>query len=681
MSTIFFGIQRNIIKATVLVRLKHHGILMLIFLCTLYSSTGIIAQDQANQLPLEYSIKNADLLYLQSRTLVRKDSDSAIRLGQQLFDMSSAIDYEVGIAKAKETIARAHMHNKSVHKSIELAQDAFDYAKNIGADSIVLETINILGASHYRLKKIHKTYEYNSMGRRYAKEFGNRQKEFLFTSNAASIMADLNNFEKAIPLFEEAHEILKKYPSAFNYAQFYFEMASAYRNKGDVIAAQNYLDQSKELLSKTDLGTLKIDLLILEGNLLLDQNKIKAASAILPEMDRLLVQSNDMKSIVDLNLLKAKIEIKRQNLNAAEALINTSLPLVEQSNYMNAKESLLAFLYDIKSRQGAFEDANTVLEAYVKLKDSISFNDNQNKLKIILAENRFAQEQQILNLQLKESETQQNYILIIALFTVLTLLSILYLIKRNANSLRNLNQQLEHKTIGLNEANKTKDKLFSIIGHDLKGPITGLKQLFDMLLDKQISRQEFDSFLPKMKMKIEHILFSLNNLLSWGTTQLKGERIDPKAFELNDTLENTIKLLSDAMHTKKIELLNTVDKNINVWADDNHIEIVIRNLLSNAIKFTPEGGQIHIASEKQDEAWKVSIKDSGVGMPKDIQTQIFVENKRVSTYGTNNEAGTGLGLLISVEMIRKNKGEIWVESNMNQGTQINFTLPAARALA
>ncbi len=329
-------------------------------------SCSILAQGQRDINITEYSIKNADLLYEQSRALVRVDSDSAIQLGRKLMEISTAIDYKIGIAKAKETVARAYMHNKSISKSIELAKDAFEYAEEVGADSILLETINILGGCNYRLKRIDKTYEYNSMGRRYAQKFGNLEKAFLFTSNAATIMADLQDYEKAVSLFEEAQELLLKLTGYVNYVSFYYEMASAYRNKKDTVLAKFYLEKAREYLSSGNFSTFKIDFLILEGHLYLDQNDLGPAQNIASKVDSLLVGSNDIKSVVDLNHLKSKIELKLGNLSATEAMVLKSLPLTEKASYIQGKESLLALLYEIYAAKGDFKNANAVLQAYIQ---------------------------------------------------------------------------------------------------------------------------------------------------------------------------------------------------------------------------------------------------------------------------------------------------------------------------
>ena len=118
-----------------------------------------------------------------------------------------------------------------------------------------------------------------------------------------------------------------------------------------------------------------------------------------------------------------------------------------------------------------------------------------------------------------------------------------------------------------------------------------------------------------------------------------------------------------------------VSENTITWADHNQIDIVIRNLISNALKFTPMNGKVTVSAIDIEQCWQVSVRDNGVGMDKITQNKLFDKNANMSTYGTNNEKGTGLGLSLCKEMVEKNKGNIWVESNINEGSCFYFTLP------
>ena len=218
------------------------------------------------------------------------------------------------------------------------------------------------------------------------------------------------------------------------------------------------------------------------------------------------------------------------------------------------------------------------------------------------------------------------------------------------------------REIELSGMNKTKTKLFSIIGHDLRGPIGALQGLLKMFSAEDINQKEFLKLVPKLKADVDHIFFTLNNLLSWGQAQMNGVVTRPKSTALEILVDDNINLLTEVAAKKSIKVLNQLPENVIVWTDIDQIDIVIRNLISNALKFTPENGLITIEAEERGEKWEIMVRDTGIGMDEETQKKIFDTHTNTSTYGTNNEKGTGLGLSLCKEMIEKNKGSIWVES-------------------
>lgn len=653
---------------------KHFTVLILLILSCV---TLVYGQQEISIKKEEYTVRHADFLFDESRRLVMSYSDSALTTGKKLYAISEAIDYPLGIAKAKEAIARAHMFIKPDSLSLLRAHEAFDYAKSIGADSILLETINLLGAGYYRNKKIHRTFEYNRMGLRYAKEFGNWHKQFLFTANAASIMADLNEYEKAMNFFKETLEILEDHPDSVSYQVMFYNMAKI-NVKGDSIEkAIINLNNSKRYHNRYTNQSIQLEILLLEADILVILKQLKKASYILKQAEELAKDSQNYRTLADLKLVQTKLYLELKELEKAERLAKNGLRFSEISQYVRTKQVLLEKLYQIKTLQNDFKDANQVLRSSIALRDSIKFGDNQNKLKIALAENNFVKEQEILKLKLRKATTSQKYITIIAVLIILSLLAIIYLVKSKERALKQLNHQLEEKSISLDEANQSKSQLFSIIAHDFKGPITGIKSLVELFLSNDLSQEEFEAFAPKIKSRLNHIQFSLNNLLDWGSGQLEGGTIAPIQLKISEKFKNAIDLLHDKIKTKEIEIVTTISSNAHVIADSNHIEIVLRNLISNSLKFTPNHGKIICDAQEKEDFWLISIKDTGVGMRKSIQDQIFKDRKIVTTFGTNNEEGTGLGLSLCIDLIVKNNGRIWVESNPNAGTKINFTLPKA----
>ena len=285
----------------------------------------------------------------------------------------------------------------------------------------------------------------------------------------------------------------------------------------------------------------------------------------------------------------------------------------------------------------------------------------------------------------KQLATQRNYVnaalAILLIFVVIT-----FLVRRSEKIQKNLNTELKKKTgdleksdSELREINQTKDRLFSIIGHDLRGPIGAFQGLLKLFKDGEIGQNEFIEFIPKLGHDIDHISFTLNNLLTWGQTQMNGAVTKPSVISMESIVEENIHLLSETAENKSIKLVSQLASNTLAWSGGNQIDIVIRNLISNALKFTPENGMVTITSIDKDKHWQISIRDTGVGMNQETIEKIFIENANMTTYGTNNEKGTGLGLSLCKEMVEKNEGAIWVESILRKGSTFHFTVPKSKS--
>lgn len=229
----------------------------------------------------------------------------------------------------------------------------------------------------------------------------------------------------------------------------------------------------------------------------------------------------------------------------------------------------------------------------------------------------------------------------------------------------------------LRESNQTKDRLFSIIGHDLRAPIGNLKAMLDLVVEngKNIESDKMHELLVMAKRSAGLTFDLLENLLSWSKSQRNLLKYTPEELNLTSLISENILLLNTNAHSKNIKIYNNVPKNVFVKADKNTTTTIIRNLLSNAIKFTPADGQISISAHNfDDEFVEITVKDTGVGIEEEHIPKIFDENFHLSTYGTGNEKGSGLGLKLCKEFVENNGGTIRFESKKGSGTSFFFTL-------
>ncbi|WP_188462071.1 tetratricopeptide repeat protein [Marivirga lumbricoides] len=374
------------------------------------------------------------------------------------------------------------------------------------------------------------------------------------------------------------------------------------------------------------------------------------------------------------------------------ALANLKLALrnAQKSQHQPLIMSTYQLLSKAYKAMGDYQQAFEAQEIYVALDDFIQKEKEDRS--ILKMQNRYLinQKQSTIDelefnriqreFELEEETRSKNFIMILFGFAVIVLLLILAFLfnqKRNNRKLAAANAQVASQNKELQEANATKDKFFSIIGHDLKGPLNSLTSFSSLLMHhtESLSKEEIQMLATDLDKSLKNLFALLENLLEWSRSQTGNIEFKAELFDLTETLHKNVGLLSQQAENKKIKIQVTNIEPIPVKAHENSVNTVIRNLLSNAIKFTPEGGKIKLGITEKDEFWVVNIADSGVGMPESVVDKIFRIDTKHSTQGTAKEKGTGLGLILCKEFVEKNGGQISVKSKEGKGSLFSFTLP------
>ena len=253
-------------------------------------------------------------------------------------------------------------------------------------------------------------------------------------------------------------------------------------------------------------------------------------------------------------------------------------------------------------------------------------------------------------------------------------------ITQDSYRLQQLNQKLTRSEEELKKAIATKDKFFSIIAHDLRGPLSGVRNLIELLSNhhEDMNDEEFNNILHNLDNASNNTFNLLENLLQWSRSQSRTIEFNPEESSICMELDNVANMLSSIMASKNIELEKNIGQCSGAYYDKYMIRTVLRNLISNAIKFTHKGGLITLSCKEHDAHIHVSIEDNGIGIKKENIDKIFRIDKSYSTPGTANEKGTGLGLILCKEFIDKHGGEIGVNSTEGAGSEFFFTLPKIR---
>jgi len=245
------------------------------------------------------------------------------------------------------------------------------------------------------------------------------------------------------------------------------------------------------------------------------------------------------------------------------------------------------------------------------------------------------------------------------------------------------NQVLSMQNRQLEELNSTKDRMFSIIGHDLRGPIGSLRMMLDMILEnpEEYSMQDILDVIQPLRDSAASSYSLLENLLSWARCQHGEIEYSPGENDLSDAINNTFSLLTPAVHQKRIILEKQLPLNTLAWFDKEMITTVLRNLVNNAIKFSKPGGKIIVkVHETKDQFITIKVQDQGIGIKPENMEKLFRTDLFFSTFGTASEKGSGLGLILCKEFVEINGGKIWVESIPGAGSTFFFTLPFRSSL-
>ncbi len=399
-------------------------------------------------------------------------------------------------------------------------------------------------------------------------------------------------------------------------------------------------------------------------------------------------------------LAESHNNIAALHLKAGETAdaISHALQALEHGREAQSRELMLQS-YELLSQgykeTGDFRNALVQLELGVALQELIAAEKQERQL--LEAQNRYViatKESQIQELDALRLEREReidaqrksrNILFLVAVLVFLSaaLLFVLYLVKRRSNMrLQAARKEVEAKNQKLQELNNTKDKFFSIISHDLKGPLNSLTSFSGLLINHtdSLSREEIQLLAKDLDKSVRNLLTLLENLLAWSRSQTGNIDFTPEVLPLNELLMSNKALLQTQADTKGIAVEIDCDVNLTVRLHKNSVNTVVRNLISNSIKFTPSGGAIRISVTTDSEVLRLAISDTGVGMSRDAMDKVFQLGTKHSTSGTANEKGTGLGLVLCREFVERNGGRINVRSEIGKGSVFTCAFPYARTV-
>ncbi len=577
--------------------------------------------------------------------------------------------------------AAAALRESDKNLALKYAEEAQDLATKLGFRRGMGYVLENIGWIYYRTGNYYKALEISNEALQINQEFGNTKQMAKCLNNLGAINSEqelyavgLDNFKKAYRLSKEANyrDIMSR--SLNNAAYIFFKM-------GQLDSSRHYVQRAiDEHINDKYLSTFAQRIL---GDISFEKGDYSDA---LKNFEICLEGAKEQNN----NFLKTstlyrlgKVYLKLNNPDKALTYLNENLPIAQKFGFKVELENTYRYLSEAYAVKKDYTHAFEFQNKYHALHDSTAKQKNNEQIATIQAK----YDSEIKNTQIKlltENSKLQRiwiYIGVVGLFFLLILVAVLVRNNRRAEA---VNRLLAEKNGVINEQrqqliglNSTKDKLFSIIGHDMRSPLASLRGLMDLVGSEAMTQDEFVEMSKKLRKNLDHVHSELDNLLNWAQTQQKGLKPIFEKILLYDAVKDKINLHSDSIKAKAIEIVNDVDKDVCVHADKNHLGLVLRNLIGNAIKFTHPKGSIKVNCSGEGDQVKVSVADTGTGMSNEELNKLFKAGSHFSKHGTQNEKGIGLGLLLVKEFVELNNGTIEVTSSEGKGS--TFTLILQRA--
>ena len=611
--------------------------------------------------------------------------DSLLLLSSEAQKLSSNIDYKKGVSESLFNLGTYYSDIGEHSKAIDNYEMALVNAKKDNNHDLSLRIGNELANENV----YNGNYSTALLGYleniKLAQAYGNRKMESILYENVADLYATQKDYDQALYFYEKVEKINSKIGNDINSAQTMSNVASIYAETEDFQNALFKINRSIKIFEQGDVWDWLAYAYEVKGKVYLKQKQFTRALYWYHKSAELHENLQDDRGIIDLynGMAEANFGLEKDSISQNYAMMAYEISSTIKS--MEGIKKCSNTLYKVYKNQEDYASALKFHEIFRQISDTLSRDENKMSMTMLKTEISHKNQQEALVLKNEKALAKQRLYIYIAILFVIIMGAIAFLVVRGQKILKKLNRELEVQKEDLElreaelwETNNTKNKLFSIIAHDLRGPIGALEGLLKLLNSGDIKESEFKEFIPKLKNDVNSISFTLNNLLTWGQSQMREATTDPTNVDLNALVENNINLLSELAFTKMITMDNLIVNKAIIWSDENQMDIVIRNLLSNALKFTPNNGHITIGYVDRPDYLEVFVKDNGIGMDEYVQEQILSKNTNITTYGTNNEKGTGLGLSLCSEMVIKNGGTLWVKSEINEGSTFYFTVPKGK---
>lgn len=637
------------------------------FLFLIPSCQGKLDQELIHRINNNDNLEKVKLLADRCWELRESDKDSSILYGMKAIELSDSLRFYNQKARVCNYVGAVYMHyKKDVKASIPFYHDALEAAYRVKDTVQIAYAYNNLGDAFYLIENIPLALKYGNNSLHYFQQLNHKMGLAYSYINLGLAYRKDHKYELSINFFKQAINLREELGDSIGIASAHYEIGVSYLENEDLDQAFHYFKESLNLHKELDNKMYIALSLNGIGDVLLQKGKYSQALEKYDESLKYNMIGNHKSGIIQnklgialANSLLGKIKEGKEQLNEA---IELSTSLGYSYNILKSYRTSARFYENI----GDFKSANESYKEYLNVYDSLysaqqfdALTEMENRFRISQSLNKINQD-----LQQKKTDILYLSIILVLLLFIGVVLAWRFIVKRR------LNKQL--KLI-----NESKDKLFSIISHDLKAPFNSMLGFSGLMIKESENTnneriKKYSRYIDQMSTQTVELI---NNLTNWSRSQRGLIRLSKTEFNITELIDNVLYLNRGNADQKSVQLKNALESAFIVHADKDILRTIINNLTTNAIKFTGKGGLIVIKAFKQKEYLKISVKDNGVGISKEDRGKLFSVKDNFTTLGTNDEKGTGLGLIICKEFTEMHGGKIDVISAPGEGSEFVVTLP------
>ena len=649
----------------------------------------------------ELSILDTAIIYLKKSIKIRKEINDSIgiascyndigRIYRSLGSFNSAIDFfekslkiaeelnnEKQICYAYSNIGNVYEDKGEYEKSIEYHNKSINIKKKIGDKNGVFKDYISIGIVYKNQGLYDKALENYFKSLKFVEEINNRKGMAICYLNIGAVFKAQGEYNKSIEYYFKSLEIAKEIKSDVGLSKCYNNIGVAYKEQKYYDKALKYfiksLEFSEKIGDKVEISNANINI----GSIYLEKGFYKKAN--LYYIDALRIKEDigekagisvALNALTSLNIKLAETEgisktQKTDYLNASVKYGNKAIIIAKEMGAMPNENKAAEMLMIAYNRLENYKKAMEFAEIYILTNDSLF---NKSKAKAIQEiETKYETEKKnvkIKELQIKDiknQNTKKTFIIIIIFLLLISILLIIFFRQKQKT-----NKLLNKKNYQLKKLNETQSRLMSIISHDLKAPLSAFFSITSSLKSKIdiLDSTTIDNYFNRMLNSALAVKLQLENLLVWSINQSTDINVNNSNYNLLILTQKVIIILEEFAKEKSISLINNINEEIDISTDGRLLSIVLNNIITNAIKFSSNNSEVKLSALNNNNKIIISIKDTGIGISKSNLKTLFSGKENNSD---NENKGTGLGLIVSKDIIKKLGGKIWAESELNVGT-------------